>query len=497
MLKADNALPSSSAVTVGASGTLNLNSFNDTIASLTDNGSVIFGTGNTLTTSGAQTYNGTVTGSGISMVSTGGGAITADNSGNSLTGNISVTTTGNASIATSGALSLGAVSAGTFTAEALGGDLTVTAGNQVQVTGTSGDPLILEASGNFINNSGAAALQTGAGGSWLVYSTTPGGDTFGNLNSNNTAIWNTALGAPISQSGDRYVFSYQPALTITFTSTSDSKTYGVNDAAALAPDYTVSGALQAGVANAFLADTYATAFSGAPSVTSSGSAASAAVAGSPYAITVAQGTLASNDGYAFAYVSPGLLTVNPAALTITADDENKLSINTLTFSGHEFTTTGLASGDKIGHVTLTSAGTPSSAASGTYTITPSAATGGTFNLNNYTLSYVNGQLTVSLFTTNDLPDTVVWVSQNISPPGAIPENAAGGAPFSAGPGTGALTTQERLAHSPAPNYEPASRNKNEPSLTTLNGILHISPELVNMFDLGYLIQNEQQKYPQF
>jgi hypothetical protein len=53
-------------------------------------------------------------------------------------------------------------------------------------------------------------------------------------------------------------------------------------------------------------------------VTSTGAAAAASVAGNPYAMTIAQGSLAAISGYAFAFNSPGTLTVNPAPVTVTA-----------------------------------------------------------------------------------------------------------------------------------------------------------------------------------
>ena len=53
---------------------------------------------------------------------------------------------------------------------------------------------------------------------------------------------------------------------------------------------------------------------------------------------------------------PGSLTVNAAALTITANDRTKVYGQTVTFAGTEFTTTGLLNADTVTIVTLTSAG---------------------------------------------------------------------------------------------------------------------------------------------
>ncbi len=97
--------------------------------------------------------------------------------------------------------------------------------------------------------------------------------------------------------------------------------------------------------------------------------------------------------YTITYVN-GTLTVNPASLTITATDSK--TYGTLkVFSGTAFTETGLvtANGDTITGVTETSTGAPVSATVGTYPIVVSAATG--TGLGNYTITYVNGTLTVN------------------------------------------------------------------------------------------------------
>ena len=130
-------------------------------------------------------------------------------------------------------------------------------------------------------------------------------------------------------------------------------------------------------------------------LTSAGAAASATVSGSPYAIvpTAAVGTGLGN--YSISYVN-GTLTVNPKALTITANNRSKTYGTTVTFAGTEFTTSGLVGSDTVTGVTLTSAGAAAGAAvSGSpYAIVPSAAVG--TGLGNYDITYDNGTLTVSV-----------------------------------------------------------------------------------------------------
>ena len=126
-------------------------------------------------------------------------------------------------------------------------------------------------------------------------------------------------------------------------------------------------------------------------LTSPGAAAAATVAGSPYAIipSIAIGNGMSN--YVIGYVN-GTLTVDPAALTITANNGSKVYGSVKTYAGTEFTTTGLVNGNTVTSVTLTSTGDPATATVGNYTMTASAAVG--TGLNNYTINYVNAVLTV-------------------------------------------------------------------------------------------------------
>ena len=101
------------------------------------------------------------------------------------------------------------------------------------------------------------------------------------------------------------------------------------------------------------------------------------------------------------------LTVNPAPLTITADNASKTYGHTAAFGATAFTETGLVNGDSITGVAEASAGSPISATVGTYNIVPFAAAGS--GLSNYTITYVNGTLTVSpaplTITANDATKT--------------------------------------------------------------------------------------------
>ena len=127
---------------------------------------------------------------------------------------------------------------------------------------------------------------------------------------------------------------------------------------------------------------------------SAGAAPTATVAGSPYAITPSAAVGTGLGNYTITYVS-GELDVNPAPLTITADDRSKTYGQTVVFAGSEFSATGLLNADDVTSVTLTSAGAaPTATVAGSpYAIVPSAAVG--TGLGNYTITYLNGLLTVT------------------------------------------------------------------------------------------------------
>jgi hypothetical protein len=82
-------------------------------------------------------------------------------------------------------------------------------------------------------------------------------------------------------------------------------------------------------------------------------------------------------------------------LSVTASDASKLYGTTYTFNGTDFTPVGLLGGDTIGSVTLSSAGAVSSANAGSYAITPSNAVFSVGSADNYSISYVDGTLTVT------------------------------------------------------------------------------------------------------
>ncbi|MCC6681337.1 MAG: filamentous hemagglutinin N-terminal domain-containing protein [Phycisphaeraceae bacterium] len=248
------------------------------------------------------------------------------------------------------------------------GDLTL----DEAVTASGG--VVLSTTGSFINNVGAAAIDPGAG-RFLLYSVKPADNTLNGLASDGH-LYNRAYAAnppaSITQLGDLLIYSYQP--TLTFTADDKSKTYGDANPALT---YAVSGLVNG--------DVIGDAVTGAPALSTVAAGSDAGT----HAITIAAGTLASDMGYALAFVN-GELTINKAALTITADDAVRLyGAANPAFTA---TYTGLVNGDAstvVTGLTITTAATAGSDV-GTYNIVPAAATA-----TNYDITFVNGTLTIN------------------------------------------------------------------------------------------------------
>src|SRR5262249_38764653 len=121
---------------------------------------------------------------------------------------------------------------------------------------------------------------------------------------------------------------------------------------------------------------------------------SSSLAAGPHSLTA---SYAGNGNYLASTSATLSHTVNATALIITANSTNKTYGQTLTFTGTEFGAGGLQNGETVGAVALGCSGAAASAVvSGSpYDIIPSALTGGTFNPTNYSITYLNGSLTVA------------------------------------------------------------------------------------------------------
>ncbi|HVU25190.1 MAG TPA: MBG domain-containing protein [Opitutus sp.] len=320
------------------------------------------------------------------------GAITSSVTGAPINGNISIVdSTGNLTV--SGDFSH--LLAGAQTSITTAGSLTLQGpakfgASALTIPGEEGDPdyvlggeVVLAAKGGtFVNNStaGAGTISLDADSRFLIYSDNPTdtvkgglaadpyyGASYANYSPHNLRDWE----------GSFFFYTYQP--TLTFTSNASRK-YGANNPTF---DYTVTGLVEG--------DDLARAFTGSPDISTT--ATSSAGVGD-YTIDISEGTVDYGDfGYAFAF-APGTLSINPAPLTITADDKTK------TFGGADptltATITGLVNGDTadvVSGLVLAADNQPDSDP-GDYTITPSGATAP-----NYDITFVNGTLLISGFPT--------------------------------------------------------------------------------------------------
>ena len=235
---------------------------------------------------------------------------------------------------------------------------------------------------------------------------------------------------PITASGAvdaDYIISYVAgSLTVTtapltITASNQSKVYGAA-LPALTATYTgfVNGDTSASL------DTL-------PTLTTTATAGSH-VAGSPYAITASG---AVDTDYSISYVA-GTLTVTPAALTITADNQTKVygaALPTLTASYSGFVN-GDTSASLTTQPTLTTTATASSHVSGSpYTITASGAVD-----SDYTISYAPGSLNVT-----PAPLTITANNQTKVYGAALPTLTASYSGFVGGDTSASLTTPPTLS----------------------------------------------------
>ena len=188
------------------------------------------------------------------------------------------------------------------------------------------------------------------------------------------------LSDPGSKLGNYVITTNNGTLTVTnallaVTANSTNKTYGGLRTFA-GTEFTVTGG---------------TLFNGntLTNVTLASTGTNVGTAAGSYAITATNAQGLGLTNYTISYTN-GTLTVTPAALTVAANNTNKIygvALNPATF-----TAAGLLNSDSVTNVTLSSSGSASNAATGSYAINASSALGA--GLANYTIGYSNGTLTV-------------------------------------------------------------------------------------------------------
>ena len=274
--------------------------------------------------------------------------------------------------------------------------LTVTADNKTRAYGDANPVLTSTLSGFKNGETASTAGITGAASlSTTATQTTNAGTAAitaaaGTLAANNYAFSNLANGtltinkAALTVTADNKTRTYgdaNPALTSTLSGFKNGET-----------------ASTAGITGAASLSTTAT------QTTNAGTAA----------ITAAAGTLAANN-YAFSNLANGTLTINKAALTVTADDKTKISGE----ANPALTTT--ISGFKNGETAATAGLSGSGSASTTATQTTGAGTAvitagaGSLAASNYSFTnLVNGTLTINAATSSTNNQTVNTINNAIS-----------------------------------------------------------------------------------
>ena len=206
-------------------------------ADIRDAGAIDLGvtnvTGNySLQSAGAITQSGAVNVGGTTTLNSGSGAdITLNNTNNNFN-SVTVTAGRDVNIRDANALTINASNVRSMNARALNGNLTL-AGNIIATGGAPATAISLSASQHFIN-AGNFSLSTGVGKRWLVFSTNETTDTRGTLLSANYDFkqYNALVDGTILGSGDGFIYSIAPNISVSLTGTT-SKTYDANASAAI------------------------------------------------------------------------------------------------------------------------------------------------------------------------------------------------------------------------------------------------------------------------
>ncbi|HEX2270879.1 MAG TPA: MBG domain-containing protein [Pyrinomonadaceae bacterium] len=219
------------------------------------------------------------------------------------------------------------------------------------------------------------------------------------------------------------------AASLTITAWNKTKTYGdtiVFDQTTPSTDFSVVGLVNADTVDSI-------------TLTSTGAVATATVAGSPYDIIPSDAVGTGLENYDVSYIN-GSLTVNKAPLTITASNKTKTYGDTVVFDettpSTDFSVAGLLNADTVDSITLTSAGAVATApVSGSpYNIVPSTGVG--TGLENYSITYINGTLTV-----NKAALTITASSHTVTFNDPVPAITPSYAGFVAGDDPADLTAQ--------------------------------------------------------
>ncbi|MBB6243195.1 YDG domain-containing protein [Rhodanobacter sp. MP1X3] len=205
-----------------------------------------------------------------------------------------------------GAINVGAAvnSAATVAMHAIGGNFAIAAGGSI----TGGTGATLGTSANFTNAAGAAAV-TATTGNWLIYSTNPTLDTAGGLTPS-FVQYNAPFGTAALGTGNGFLYSLAPTITITGLTGNVAKTYDGTTAATLAlGNVTTSGLVNGDALNALaLSGTYAS------SNAATGISVTSAASPTSFGVTTTGGLTAYGYQFAAGAKSANIGTINPLQL---------------------------------------------------------------------------------------------------------------------------------------------------------------------------------------
>ncbi len=308
------------------------------------------------------------------------------------------------------------------------------------------------------------ASNTGTGTSYTFSYLGTGGTTYGPSVTQPTNAGSYTVTATVAASGDGNWTAASSAATA-FAIGAGSSSITVTGATG----YTYNGMPQGPSTSMENGSTGAITYSYAgTSGTTYGPSATAPTNAGNYTATATVAADANNTGATSAAYS---FVINPATLTITANNIIKCNGATYVFAGTEFTTTGLVNGDgsSVSSVSLSSSGAAAGATANSYPILISTAVGTGFS--NYILNYVNGTLTVE----TALMLTITQVNPDCyGDPGSLSGSVIGGtAPYLYEVNSGLTYGSGPIVYGPSttPLYSPAAPGYYTYSATDAAGCL--------------------------
>jgi hypothetical protein len=254
-----------------------------------------------------------------------------------------------------------------------GSDIEVLAGGVLTASGSGRAIDLASLNGEVINRAGDAGLVLTGGGHYAIFAATPTGSQIGSF-ANYARRYNVANAAAydlLNPGANFAAFRITPVLTV--TADNASRIYG-----------NANPALTASIAGFLPGDGLAD-LTGTPQlITPAGPTSGIGT----FAINAAQGSLLSTQGYQFSF-APGILTITPRPITITANDATRIYGNanpslTFTVGGQ-----GLVNGDQLTGALVTTAGATTGVGNVAITQGTLAATA------NYALTFNPGILSIT------------------------------------------------------------------------------------------------------